>query len=68
MLNYNIIFKECFRTAWLIMFKVYSFVTPFPNTEVLGWGVTTIANHLSRMEKTSEEQKGKEIEENFPYE
>ena len=35
-----IIFKECFRTAQLIRFKVYSFVTPFPNTEVPSWGVT----------------------------
>ena len=26
--------KEFFRTAQLIRFKVYSFVTPFPNTEV----------------------------------
>ena len=35
-----IIFKECFRIAQLIRFKVYSFMTPFPNTEVPGWGVT----------------------------
>ena len=40
MLNYMIIFKECFRTAQLIRFKVYNFVTPFPNTKVPGWGVT----------------------------
>ena len=39
MLNYIIIFNECFRTAQLIRFKVYSFVTPFPNTEVPSWGV-----------------------------
>ena len=38
MLNYMIIFKECFRTARLIRFKVYSFMTPFLNTEVPGWG------------------------------
>ena len=40
MLNYMIIFKECFRTARLTRFKVYSFVTPFPNTKVSGWGLT----------------------------
>ena len=40
MLNYMIIFKECFRTAQLIRFKVYSFVTPFSNTEVPGWIIT----------------------------
>ena len=40
MLNYIIIFKECLRTAQLIRFKVCSFVTPFPNTEVSDWGVT----------------------------
>ena len=45
MLNYMIIFKECFRTALLIRFKVYSFVTPFPNTEVQGWGVTFHLNN-----------------------
>ena len=39
MLNYMIIFKECFKIAQLFKFKVYSFVTPFPNTEVLGWGL-----------------------------
>ena len=39
MLNYIIIFKECFRTARLIRFKVFSFVTSFPNTEVPGWGI-----------------------------
>ena len=42
-----IIFKECFRTAQLIMFKVYSFVTPFPNTEVPGWGVTKSADMIN---------------------
>ena len=39
MLKYMIIFKECFKTAQLIKFKVYSFVTPFPNIEMTGWGV-----------------------------
>ena len=39
-----VIFKECFRTAQLIKFKVYSFVTPFPNTEVLGWGVIAVVS------------------------
>ena len=38
-----ILFKECFRTAPLIRFKVYSFVTPFPNAEVLGLRVTQSA-------------------------
>ena len=42
MLNYMIIFKKCFRTAQLIRFKIYSFVTLFPNTEVPGWGVTKV--------------------------
>ena len=40
MLNYMIIFKKWFRTAQLIRFKVYSFMTPFPNSEVPGWGAT----------------------------
>ena len=37
-----IIFKECLRTAQLIRFKVYSFVTPFPNTKVPASSVTKI--------------------------
>ena len=44
MLTYMIIFKECFITAQLIKFKVYSFVTPFSNTEVLGWGATVVVS------------------------
>ena len=35
-----IIFKEYFRTAQLIRFKVYNLVTPFPNTEMPGCGAT----------------------------
>ena len=38
-----IVFNECFRTAQLIRFKVYSFMTLFPNTKVLGLGVTHMA-------------------------
>ena len=43
-LSYMIIFNECFRTAQLIRFKVYSFMTPFPNTEVPGWDVTAVVS------------------------
>ena len=47
MLNYMIIFKKCFRTVKLIRFKVYSFVTPFPNSEMPGWGATICEGYRS---------------------
>ena len=46
MLNYMIIFKECFRIAQLIRFKFYSFMIPFPNIEVPGWGVTALTGKI----------------------
>ena len=55
MLNYMIIFKECFKTAQLIRFKVYSFVTPFPNIEVPGWGVTKATEDDESIEEIDEE-------------